>query len=207
MNTPTKGEGQIEIPAEELERISVDAQDAADRIYPAGHVSTVAKFKIAYEIGAKAEYLRSVSPSIDREGWEEKYHVANLLLEEHKKLLHAAAPHLRDMEADNAHDPSVGMYKDQKLTELVKDLERYVYLNQPFPDRYPRWVKEYEKSPSKDESYHCKIRIPNDPPYPTVVIDVIDYQGGEWITGSVDERVIEWLEEQPSEPPAIPPSK
>lgn len=59
----------------------------------------------------------------------------------------------------------------------------------------PVWRKEYEKQPPADGSYHCRVRIPNEPPYPTLVKGVIEFEDGEWRTGSVDEKVVEWLEE------------
>jgi hypothetical protein len=79
------------------------------------------------------------------EDWEARYCVVNLLLQEmkiYKELAELGAPYLRDMEADNAHDPSVGMYKDEKLTTLVRRLDhqisedgpRWKKLNQPAPE-------------------------------------------------------------------------
>jgi hypothetical protein len=40
-------------------------------------------------------------------------------------IIRRSSPYLTDMESDNAHDPSVGMYKDLELTRVAKEAESF----------------------------------------------------------------------------------
>lgn len=87
------------------------------------------------------------------EDWEARYCVVNLLLQEmkiYKELAELGAPYLRDMEADNAHDPSVGMHKDEKLTTLVNRL------NHQISDDAPRWKNPNQAAPEPEADWDSK---------------------------------------------------
>src|ERR1700734_562863 len=65
---------------------------------------------------------------------EAKYCVVNLLLKEakvYKEIVELAAPYLREMEMDNCHDPSVGLYRDNKLSELVQRVNDIINSESP----------------------------------------------------------------------------
>lgn len=173
----TKGEGQI--PEAEIERMKKDCELSLRVMIPPGvSEGGLRAFRDIYLEAAKFEYLRSVSPSIDRD------------------TVKAVAK--------NAY---------QTCACLPSEFDKWfddTYPEIPKGDRWPRWVKAAERLPTVGAKMVFLFRVADDEPLAHYGEYGEDHVGPYFGVGAgpiyylahfVDR--IEWLEEQPSESPAI----
>lgn len=121
-----------EIPKEDLERIKNDAVKAVFNYD--FHASRRPTAELAYVMGAKAEYLRrkTASEPVLRD------------------IISRAEVYLYDLNNDNIHDPSVGLYRDNHLVKLIEDI-RELSSSPDKGEEVPGWISVNDRLPEYTE--------------------------------------------------------